>query len=56
MTEKHPTDPVVEVYLCFKHLDTQILDAGSDDDPYHKTCAVLWVAVKEHCANLVEKE
>jgi hypothetical protein len=59
MAEKYPTDPVVEAYKRFRHLDRLIGEAGQGDDPYHKTCAALWMAVKQHCkrvgyAGLVE--
>lgn len=42
-------DPVIDTYKRFKHLDRLIVDAGHDHDPYHRTCAVLWAAVKVHC-------
>ena len=46
-------DPVVEAYRRFKHLDQMIVEAGRDEDPYRRTCAALWEAVKEHCAEKV---
>ena len=49
MVEKYPVDPVVEAYKRFQHLDRLIVDAGTGDDLYHKTCAALWDAVKQHC-------
>jgi hypothetical protein len=47
MTEN---DPILDVYERFKHLDRPISEAGQDEDPFHKTCAALWVAVKKHRA------
>ena len=52
MTEN---DPILDVYERFKHLDRQISEAGQGEDPFHKTCAALWVAVKKHRAQ-VKKE
>lgn len=52
MTEN---DPILDVYERFKHLDRPISEAGQGEDPFHKTCAALWVAVKKHRAQ-VKKE
>lgn len=43
-------DPIAEVYRRFEHLDRMIVEGGRSEDPYRRTCAALWEAVKEHCA------
>ncbi len=37
---------IYNVYNRFKHLDKILSDTSRDDDPIHKTCYELWIAIK----------